>query len=540
MAEYISVGEISKVLFGTLDKNDTDYYDEQIHNFERNSEDTTDLLKQQVYVIKSTLGALNDTLADMEHNDKLVRKGLSDIQTYLDTLSSESARKLDIFEAKLMIENHITQVNNALLILQRNIDLVLDSVLHAQSGSIQPQVVPPKLLLESLKESQSFFPRDTIVPFPLSKDATTIIYKVCEVQVYIQNNRLSYVVSVPPVNKVEFKAYNLVPVPISVNKDKLVYIRTTKSILCVDKTRQYYCSSSDLELQKCKEPTKRRYVCKQDKPLLSSLVQEDCAVRLLKVWKTLPISCKVHLVKLTHTVWTQVNGNEWIYYAPGTESMTVLCNDRDPVDIPLKGAGKLVIDPTCKGYSKAALLQPMRSLFANSSNNRDSQLIQVKLHNECHEELGTCLNLSTLNLDLNFRETISHADDLSYAGIKVIDLQRHVLEHEWKEKHSTIHYGYSIGLYVIIGLLCFYIVFRLIHCMNSRGTCQRVAGVLKLTSRVEANPGNVININIKTSNESLASNPENIPLRALKPSDSKTGETETRPTHRLRPSCSYF
>jgi hypothetical protein len=162
------------------------------------------------------------------------------------------------------------------------------------------------------------------------------------------------------------------------------------------------------------------------------------------------------------------------------------------------------------------------------------------LHNECREELGTRLNLSTLNLDLNFRETISHADDLSYAGIKVIDLQRHVLEHEWKEKHSTIHYGYSIGLYVIIGLLCFYIVFRLIHCMNSRGTCQRVAGVLKLTSRVEANPGNVININIKTSNESLASNPENIPLRALKPSDSKTGETETRPTHRLRPSCSYF
>jgi len=59
----------------------TDYYDEQIRNFERNSEDTTDLSKQQVYIIKSTLGALNDTLTDMEHTDKLVRKGLSEIQT---------------------------------------------------------------------------------------------------------------------------------------------------------------------------------------------------------------------------------------------------------------------------------------------------------------------------------------------------------------------------------------------------------------------------------------------------------------------------
>jgi hypothetical protein len=97
------VGEISKVLFGSLDENDADCYDEQVRRFEMNSDDNTDLLKQYVYVIKSTLGALNETLADVEHNDKLVRKGLSDIQTYtsMDTVSSETARKLDIFRLSL-------------------------------------------------------------------------------------------------------------------------------------------------------------------------------------------------------------------------------------------------------------------------------------------------------------------------------------------------------------------------------------------------------------------------------------------------------
>ena len=60
-----------------------------------------------------------------------------------------------------MIQKNITQVNNALTILQTNIDLALESVLHEQSGSIQPQIVPPKSLLESLKESQSFF-RETL------------------------------------------------------------------------------------------------------------------------------------------------------------------------------------------------------------------------------------------------------------------------------------------------------------------------------------------------------------------------------------------
>jgi len=123
--------------------------------------------------------------------------------------------------------------------------------------------------------------------------------------------------------------------------------------------------------------------------------------------------------------------------------MTVLCADRDPIDIPLRGAGKLVLDPTCKGYSKAALLQPVRVIKAYGSRSRNNILIQVKLQNECCEELGTRLNLSTLKLDLNFRETVSHADDLKYVGVKVKDLQKHIQEHEWRSRHFTIHHGYS-------------------------------------------------------------------------------------------------
>ena len=201
------IGEVSKVLFGTMDDRDAEYYDEQIRHFESNAEDTTDLMKQQLYVIKSTLGALNVTLADMAHNDKLVRQGLTDIQAYLNSLASETYRKLTMFEAKFMIEKHITQVTNALTLLQRNVDLLLDSVIHAQAGKFQSQLVPPKLLLEALRESQASFPRDTILPFALSADSANLIYKMCDVQVYIQNSRLSYVISIPLIDKGEFKAY---------------------------------------------------------------------------------------------------------------------------------------------------------------------------------------------------------------------------------------------------------------------------------------------------------------------------------------------
>ena len=114
---------------------------------------------------------------------------------------------------------------------------MLDSVLHAQARKVQPRLVPPKLLLQSLRESQASFPRDTILPFALSADSTSLLYKVCDVQVYIQSSKLSYVVSIPLIDKGQFKAYYLVPVPIQVDIDKLVYIRTEVYFMCrYDKT----------------------------------------------------------------------------------------------------------------------------------------------------------------------------------------------------------------------------------------------------------------------------------------------------------------
>jgi hypothetical protein len=103
---------------------------------------------------------------------------------------------------------------------------------------------------------------------------------------------------------------------------------------------------------------------------------------------------------------------------------------------------------------------------------------------------------------------------LRYAGIKVRDFEKHILQHEWREKHSVLHHGYSIALYIFNVYVCLYVVVRLILCLKSKGTCQRVAGTLTFHSTTDANPGAVglgnVNINIKIGNESLALTPEDI------------------------------
>lgn len=55
------VGEISKILLGTLDNDDAEYYNEQIRRSEDNSEDLTSLMKQQLSIVKASLGTTNDS-----------------------------------------------------------------------------------------------------------------------------------------------------------------------------------------------------------------------------------------------------------------------------------------------------------------------------------------------------------------------------------------------------------------------------------------------------------------------------------------------
>jgi hypothetical protein len=49
--------------------------------------------------------------------------------------------------------------------------------------------------------------------------------------------------------------------------------------------------------------------------------------------------------------------NKWIYFAPYSDSVTILCNKKEPVDRVIQGVGKLRVNSECKGFSTSALLQ---------------------------------------------------------------------------------------------------------------------------------------------------------------------------------------
>ena len=207
-------GELSKILFGTMDEDDAKYYNEQIKLFEQNSEDTNMLLKQQLSVVRSSLGSVNITLTDVEYNENLLKEGINRITKYMNNLKAETNEKMSLFSAKIEVEGHILRVSNAMQTLQRNLDLLTDSVVHAQKGVLQPQIISPATLMEILIKSVSAFPKDTALPIPMSKDSAHLLVRPYELQVYTKNGVLGFVILIPLVNRGNFNVYTLIPIPV--------------------------------------------------------------------------------------------------------------------------------------------------------------------------------------------------------------------------------------------------------------------------------------------------------------------------------------
>ena len=132
-----------------MDDDDAQYYNEQIKHFEQNSGSMTGLLKQQLYVVKSSLGAINDSLSGIVYKEAKMREGLLQFEDYVEKFVLKTESVKNTLSVKIAVESHVARVNDALNSVQRALNIMIDSIANVRKGILQPHVVPPSLLIDA-------------------------------------------------------------------------------------------------------------------------------------------------------------------------------------------------------------------------------------------------------------------------------------------------------------------------------------------------------------------------------------------------------
>jgi hypothetical protein len=106
------VGEISKILFGTMTQADAGNYNKQITELENEQRELSHLSNEQMTIIKTTITSVNSTLQKVNQNEKILTKGFNELLNY-------STHKFSELQEEI---RNVNVLNEQFRLIQRGVD----------------------------------------------------------------------------------------------------------------------------------------------------------------------------------------------------------------------------------------------------------------------------------------------------------------------------------------------------------------------------------------------------------------------------------
>lgn len=384
----------------------------------------------------------------MSENEKILSKGLDEMAKHVNEQDGQIRDMFTGTSMLLTVNEHNMQLERALDECRREYDILIDAILNSQKGILQPHIITPAQIISQMKASQVDMPAELALPVPLSATHQDLIVHILELEVFIRDKFFVYVIRLPLTNHVKYNVYHVLPLPIRIEDsiNQFTFILPEREYLLMDTAKRYYARLGVSEFKDCKVIMARHRVCKQEGPIQLTHLHEECEVEMLQSLRAIPSSCPQRIAEINQTAWTRLDGNEWLYVAPRPDTLTILCPKQEPTDVVIEGTGRLGLLSNCKAYGTRVLIQAQAIV---SFNNSEKDIIPpLSLDYDCCEFIGKDVKLKDLHLELPLRNIVNRLDDLRLASHKVDEVNRLILEQEWKVKHSASYSHLSFLSYV--------------------------------------------------------------------------------------------
>jgi hypothetical protein len=149
------IGGINKILFGTLDNEDTNYYCDKINSLEKEQMEFLRLSKEQITDVKSTLRSLNSTLLAVSDNERILSKSLEDMAKHTNKQDGK-------------VKSMFTSTSMMLIANERSMQLNRPIGECRREYEIQPQIITPAQIMNHMKASQADMLPELSFPLTLS------------------------------------------------------------------------------------------------------------------------------------------------------------------------------------------------------------------------------------------------------------------------------------------------------------------------------------------------------------------------------------
>ncbi|XP_067207020.1 uncharacterized protein [Linepithema humile] len=456
------VGQIEKVLFGTLDSSDANYYNKQIDLAYNNSKELTNLYKKQVSIIKSTINDFSDAFEKNSQKFKEVDFNLNKLKKRI----SNNTRKLTKIQINTEVNSHMIECSQMVLEYEIELETLTQAVLLARRGLLHPKILTPRELFNNLKNM--YDTHNKRLPIKMELGQFSNLIDSSDISIFYKDHKLVYIIEIPIIEQTNFILYRVIPLPIKQNEENVyAFINLINTHIGLSADRQLYTHLTDRDITKCKK-INSAMICKQTDLLYQVSSVHNCESELLKSAKLEKVlkECDVRLLKIHHTGWYQLQSvNSWLYTAPHEETLQIVCKDNKPRQTQLFSTGIIQLSSDCNAIADNVLI---RSKTVNEFSINKYFIPNINLStNQIYENIkNSKVNISDLHL-INIGKTpYLDIDSLRAASTSLDELYKKADEiskhHRTNSAYENTLSWFYILLFSIIGLVGIFIIVKLI------------------------------------------------------------------------------
>lgn len=218
-------------------------------------------------------------------------------------------------ENLLIVCDTVNQQINIYQLILHFLTVVENSLTFAKLGVMHPSIIKPSKLYEHLSLMQNKIGEENL-PLPVSLENIPIYESIIQIQAYISNTTIVFIIKIPITYSNKFDYYHLYAIPIF-NKDFIIPL-ITKPYLLINNTNVAQMFES------CPQLDKLTFFCETH--LFTG--EKSCGYDLLK--NVYPNNCEWIPIKIRNYKVLQLEEtNYWIVIAPEETSIAISCPSQE-------------------------------------------------------------------------------------------------------------------------------------------------------------------------------------------------------------------
>lgn len=307
------VGSIFKAITGNLDASDGERYEALIRQLQINQEKLSSSIVTQNSISLELITKFNNTIEKVSHNEKLLEDRLNQIAKMVENnLFNE-----DILFIKDVLIQLITLYEYITSILQD----IENSITFAKIKILHPSIIKTTDLYRELVILQKYLKKQNNLPFPVTSENIPFFEKLIQIDCYVLNNKITYILHIPIMDPESFDYYHLHSIPFLSQNQFGTIIPKNKFLL---KNNLHYIFQNE----PCLETRANSFICPKNNNKNSIKEDAPCEVQILQGKGT--NKCKQVGLTLSKPVIEHLeNTNEWIIVLPEKQTVVLKCKNEE-------------------------------------------------------------------------------------------------------------------------------------------------------------------------------------------------------------------